>query len=262
MNVTVEYASFFDSKVLKNHGEYSPERTLGNFELELYTENCPPGYIDGKEHQRKAGTLLIAAPGNRRYSRLNFKCRCIHFSVRETETEAFLRSMPSAFIPENILPITEAFERIAALYVSKASGIAMSAAMYALFALLENECAPNKTLYRGDKSLTAAKTFMSEHMSEKITLRDIAAAAFLSRVYFWNKFTLNEGKTPLEYLTELRINRAKELITGSDKSLADIAEECGFSAQSYFNRTFRSATGCTPSEFRLKHMKKYSEQTI
>ena len=48
MNVTVEYASFFDSKVLKNHGEYSPERTLGNFELELYTENCPPGYIDGK----------------------------------------------------------------------------------------------------------------------------------------------------------------------------------------------------------------------
>ena len=66
-------------------------------------------------------------------------------------------------------------------------------------------------------------------------------------------FRENMWKTPILYLTEFRIEKAKqELLTG-DKAIVDIAFSCGFESASYFNRVFRKQTGMTPMEYR-KHM--------
>ena len=96
-------------------------------------------------------------------------------------------------------------------------------------------------------------TFITENYWEKITLEDIAASACISKREALRCFRENMWKTPILYLTELRIEKAKqELLTG-DKPIVDIAFSCGFESASYFNRVFRKQTGMTPMEYR-KHM--------
>jgi AraC family transcriptional regulator len=50
----------------------------------------------------------------------------------------------------------------------------------------------------------------------------------------------------------MRVNRAKELLRQTDRSLSEIAIECGFFDQSHFNKSFRAATACSPGEFRKR----------
>jgi AraC family transcriptional regulator len=66
-------------------------------------------------------------------------------------------------------------------------------------------------------------------------------------------FRAATGKTPHQYLTERRIERAKSMLLEAKKiSLIDVAAQCGFSSQSHLTRVFRERVGVTPSEFKRK----------
>lgn len=58
------------------------------------------------------------------------------------------------------------------------------------------------------------------------------------------------GKTFVEYLTDLRMEKAKHLLQYTDKKNYEISELCGYSTPAYFSTVFKSATGLTPSEYR------------
>ncbi|MDZ7615527.1 MAG: helix-turn-helix transcriptional regulator, partial [Patescibacteria group bacterium] len=61
------------------------------------------------------------------------------------------------------------------------------------------------------------------------------------------------GKTFVEYLTELRVRKAKEQLAGTDLAVAKIATTVGFATASYFGQIFRSATGLSPGQYRTRH---------
>jgi AraC family transcriptional regulator len=63
----------------------------------------------------------------------------------------------------------------------------------------------------------------------------------------------NTGLAPHQWLVQQRIAKAKDLLTRSSQSLADIASDCGFSDQSHFTRVFLRAVGATPAEWRRLH---------
>lgn len=92
--------------------------------------------------------------------------------------------------------------------------------------------------------------FMKQHLPENLTVKEIAAHVALSEFYFSRCFKKETGFTPYEYLSNLRVNRAKKLLKETDKSLMDIAEECGFSNDGNFIRTFKKHTDITPGVFR------------
>lgn len=63
-------------------------------------------------------------------------------------------------------------------------------------------------------------------------------------------FKRHVGKSLVEYLTHIRIQKAKQLLIGGEWNIADVAEEVGFLDVKYFIKRFKKITGLTPSEYR------------
>ena len=91
---------------------------------------------------------------------------------------------------------------------------------------------------------------MDKHYCESCTLAQIAEAVHLSANHLHRIFVESEGRTPYEYVTEKRIEKAKTLILMGKHSLAQVALETGFCSQSHFTVVFKKSEGQTPAQYR------------
>jgi AraC-like DNA-binding protein len=98
--------------------------------------------------------------------------------------------------------------------------------------------------------LQRAVEYMHAHLSERICVEDLAAAANLSAFHFARLFKRTTGLTPHRFLTRARVEKAGQLLSTRERMLSEIASECGFSDQSHMSRAFRRWTGMTPRAFR------------
>ncbi len=94
------------------------------------------------------------------------------------------------------------------------------------------------------------RSYISAHLSEKLTLSAIADAVHLTPEYCCSLFKRHMGKTVFDYILDQRIDTAKRLITLGDIPLRGVATEMGFTDYNYFSRTFKRLTGNTPSEYK------------
>lgn len=99
-------------------------------------------------------------------------------------------------------------------------------------------------------TLERAETFIKENFSRPIRLEDVAKLVFLTPTYFGRLFKRETGFTFPQYLNQLRIARAKNLLQSTDRSAKEIAAEVGYQDSSYFAQVFREAEGCAPLDFR------------
>jgi two-component system response regulator YesN len=96
-----------------------------------------------------------------------------------------------------------------------------------------------------------AKEYIEQHYANPdLTLNDLAAQANLSASHFSSVFSQETCQTFKEYLTEMRINKAKELLRMTRLRSADIAYQVGYNDPHYFSSVFKKHTGCSPIEFR------------
>lgn len=98
--------------------------------------------------------------------------------------------------------------------------------------------------------LRSVLSFIRSHYGSPITLDDMAAAAGMSPKYFCYFFKETTTKTPVEYLTLYRIEKASRKLLNTDLSVTAIALSCGFNDLSYFIKTFKQLKGITPSKYR------------
>lgn len=97
--------------------------------------------------------------------------------------------------------------------------------------------------------------YINNHYSEQITLEGIAHEFNMSPKYFCRFFKNSFRKTLIEYVNDVRIERAMRKITDEDSSITEIAITSGFSNMSYFTRTFKKVVGYTPSHYRSMQLK-------
>ena len=90
------------------------------------------------------------------------------------------------------------------------------------------------------------------YMSDEISLNTIAAEVGMSPSYFISIFSKEMGKTFVEYLTEIRMDRAKELLMCSSMKTSEIGYEVGYKDPHYFSYIFKKTQNCTPKEFRAR----------
>jgi AraC family transcriptional regulator len=95
-----------------------------------------------------------------------------------------------------------------------------------------------------------AQDLMRQETSEAVSIAQVAAACKLSRGHFSKAFKESTGVSPYQWLMRHRIERAKNLLTGTRQSIAQVAVECGFADQSHFTRAFRQAVGEAPGVWR------------
>ncbi|NJM35611.1 MAG: helix-turn-helix transcriptional regulator [Rhodomicrobium sp.] len=88
------------------------------------------------------------------------------------------------------------------------------------------------------------------NLAEPISLSDLAAVACISAYHFARNFKIEMGISPLAFVTQRRVERAKRLLQGSGLTLAQVAYDCGFANQSHFTTVFRKHTGQTPGAYR------------
>jgi len=98
--------------------------------------------------------------------------------------------------------------------------------------------------------LARALEYMEDHLANELGRAEVARAAGLSPSHFSHLMRAKTGWSFTELLTRLRIDRACHLLKHTGQPLSRVAQDCGFSDQSYFTRVFRSRTGQTPGEFR------------
>ncbi len=94
--------------------------------------------------------------------------------------------------------------------------------------------------------------FISDHYMSRITLEDIANAASISKSEALRCFHKGIQTSPINYLIEYRLSRAKELLLSTNNTVTSISASVGFDSVSYFSKTFIKNVGLTPKAFRKK----------
>ena len=95
-----------------------------------------------------------------------------------------------------------------------------------------------------------AKDYIAGHYSKDISLDDVSREVDISPYYFSKVFKEATGENFIEYLTNVRISKAKEMLQAGDSSMKEICSAVGYSDPNYFSRTFKKNVGVTPTEFK------------
>lgn len=109
---------------------------------------------------------------------------------------------------------------------------------------------PSEKALRGGERIKVMLQYIQDHAGEELTTEKIARSAAVSESECLRCFRSMMGTTPIQYVRQLRIHRAAELLLSTDWKISDIGALCGFQEMSYFAKTFRALRGCTPSEYR------------
>ena len=99
-------------------------------------------------------------------------------------------------------------------------------------------------------ALKRVRTYIESHLSERMSIEQLAAVAGLSVFHFARAFKQSEGTTPHEYLVDRRVAHACALLRETDTPLSEIALASGFADQSHFARQFKKRVGIPPKLFR------------
>ena len=114
------------------------------------------------------------------------------------------------------------------------------------------EAYPKVYLYR---RIVQAKLFIDDNYSDTIDLNNIADEAFFSKFHFIRLFKKTYNKTPHQYLTFVRIEKAKQLLQ-SGRTIADVCYAVGYDSISSFSGLFKRTVGSTPSVYQEQQTKK------
>lgn len=111
------------------------------------------------------------------------------------------------------------------------------------------------------RALKEAKEFMEAHLQSGMTVKQIADAVRISPSHFSRIFKDATGRSPYQYVMELRMSKAKEMLVRHRSSLKEVTYSLGFADQSHFTREFRRTFGTTP-KLLLEHTTSVREIVI
>lgn len=101
-----------------------------------------------------------------------------------------------------------------------------------------------------DSLVARVQHYIEQHFGESLAVEDLAGLVHMSASTLTRSFKRETGLSPIKYLIEIRIEKAKDLLKKSNIPITTIADRCGFSSSSHFATEFKKLTDVTPSEFR------------
>lgn len=107
-----------------------------------------------------------------------------------------------------------------------------------------------RSSHGGMERLRPVIDFINRHFEQKISIRTLSEMMHISRYYFINIFKSSLGVTPHEYLINLRVKKAKELLISTDLSLTEISDRTGFCDSKNLILNFKKSTAMTPRQYR------------
>jgi len=106
--------------------------------------------------------------------------------------------------------------------------------------------------HSAEGGLAAAVQYIQEHLDRHISIDELVEQACMSKSTFYRHFNDEFEMSPLEYITEQRVVRARHLLATTETTVADVSHALGFSSTSYFIDMFKEHVGMTPKQYQLR----------
>lgn len=120
-----------------------------------------------------------------------------------------------------------------------------------LILLMEDSWNPGNHVFNEKYTqLQKIREYLDRNYMERITLDGLADKFFINKTYLSERFKEQYGVPISTYLISVRITKSKELLRFSDKTMEEIAEQCGIRSAAYFSRLFKRIEGISPNEYR------------
>lgn len=279
----------FSPKVLKSFiftqglnfpdGYRLKERYVYDYELEFHVYSKGSMIIDDKEYDISKGDIVFRRPGQFTQGIMPYSCYLICFDILNntgkdpenydfTKEQEFqhnysnpvLDKIPQIFKASNFIKYQELFDLVLKEFINPKdySGMLLKSSV---LRILYEICSDIKNPFANTVNIKSphymyvkrATEYIEENLKEKINLNKLASAANLSPTYFHKIFTDAMGITPTEYITNVRIDKAKELLVRTNLPIYQVASECGYDNVPYFSYTFKNRINVAPGEFRKRY---------
>ena len=205
---------------------------------------CQSGRItyiqDGVEYISEEGSAVILPKGK---SYLIRRERTGLFPVINFECKEHLCDAVTVIKTENANQLLSLYKKIEALFCYPKNKMRIFSLFYEMLHLLASDGIPF-TLKK------ALKLINEEYHDPTLTNERLAEACGVSTVYFRKLFTKHLGTSPKQFIIDLRIQRAKQLLCENSLGINEISERCGFSNPSHFSRIFKEREGISAMEHR------------
>ena len=243
----------YNSQISVKNKELTNIRKTTMFEIELPICKGGVSYIDEESAPISKSMIICAKPGQFRKTMLPFKCYYVHMIVADEEIRSRLMQLPNYIKPENIEEYENIFVKMSRAY---ATGLDIDRMLVQslIFKLIHMLCKHSvKDTFVSQSSnkemIEKVISYIRENLNTNLSLQTLSEYASFSPIHFHNCFKRSTGKTLREFVEEQRIQKAVNLLISTDKTLAQIGDECGFSSQAYFSFVFKRKMKITPREY-------------
>ena len=182
-------------------------------------------------------------------------CYCINF-------DADIVSAPFKIQPKNPEYFLKIFENAARLW-KRMDKTAYNIAIRSVYDIIIGIEKENKRIYMPNKKeailAPALKKIKSDYTESEISIKELAELAGVSEVYFRRLFFEKFGITPQEYIINMKIRYAKELLYSGGFSVRRVGELCGYPEPCHFSREFARVVGISPTEY-VRSKKNFTDQ--
>lgn len=235
----------------------------GYAELMLVREGIGWADVNGQQEQLTAGDFVLYSAGELHSYRsskeqplIGVSCGFTHFHLRGMEENRFIGQQDHPVVHAGVGSrpldgILSALERASADFDTQSEEICTYLSAAAVTAALRIHRAVSERAEQVHYELSVrTRLYLDRHYLEPLTLDQIAQAMGVSKFHLDRVFASRTGQTPVQYIIQRRMARARMLLASSDMTVQRVAAQCGYSNYNYFTVLFRKIVGMTPGEYR------------
>ncbi|MGM0836439.1 MAG: helix-turn-helix domain-containing protein [Bacillota bacterium] len=262
---------------------HAPNRRLLDYLLIYIQEGKCRFHVDGKEYQFQGGEFCLIQPGSlvelegvtstitpfahldffyHPERKKSFPTKPGQLDLREYQhlLQPRLNDLHGIHVPvklqlknpgrfrDYLLQMVEVWQNREPIQQLKAQQLATDI----MLIILDEHHSASQLESASSKALSWFPSYLSNHLSERLTLQQMAIRANLSVSRFSTLFKQQFGSSPHQYLLEMRINHARELLEKTDLTLEQIASYCGFANIHHFSKAYKKKMGKSPGQLRKR----------
>lgn len=243
--------------------------SVDDYHFVLFHSNAPVTRVRDVEYKVRKGDLLVIQPWDEVYGvpgSNKAHGKYLHIAVKKeffsgiaseiARGEQFAFKRIHGRYSDQLLDLIGLFQLEIMNYGQSYPLMLRSLSTQIVFQLIRDlECSQDIVgeMVENNPYISKAIMFMQEHYQSNISINDICNLIYLSPGHFKRVFKEKTGRTPHQYLMDIRIEKSKELLERKEGSIEDVAKRCGFINAGHFAVAFKRNTKLSPSEYRKKH---------
>ena len=223
------------------------------YELDFISSSYGRIYTNGIVHDLRENDLFFRKPGQTAQGVMPYRYRYLTFDLEMAETDrARLHELPdwinmgehsrAPLLLDEILHFS--------MQDSPAHRVRIQARILELLGLYLDAC----TRRQHHPYVQAAIELIERDFGETLTVERICRYIGISRAYLHELFRTDLGVTPMEYVTNVRLEQSRQMLIYSAEPVSEIALACGFNSMAYYSYVFKKKTGLSPTDFRRKYL--------